>query len=64
MSELFLFGGGVVEPDVVVDRTRIDFGSLMLGAALKETFHIVSREDMPYSFVFDKNSLGMAQVRP
>lgn len=63
MSELFLFGGGVVEPDVAVDRTRIDFGALMLGAALKETFHIVNREETPYSFVFDKNSLGMTQVR-
>lgn len=63
VSELFLFAGGVVEPDITVDRTRVDYGALMLGAALKETFHIVNRESMPHSFVFDKNSLGMAQVR-
>lgn len=63
MSELFLFAGGVVEPDVSVDRTRVDYGALMLGATLKETFHIVNREEMPHSFIFDKNSLGIAQVR-
>lgn len=62
VSELFLFAGSVVEPDITVDRTRVDYGALMLGAALKETFHIVNREPMPHSFVFDKNSLGMAQV--
>lgn len=62
VNELFLFAGSVVEPDISVDRTRVDYGALMLGAALKETFHIVNREGMPHSFVFDKNSLGMAQV--
>lgn len=62
VSELFLFVGSVVEPDVSIDRTKLDYGALMLGAALKETFHIVNRESMPHSFVFDKNSLGMAQV--
>lgn len=62
MSELFLFAGTVVEPDVTVDRTKVDYGALMIGAALKETFHIVNREAMPHSFVFDKSSLGMAQV--
>lgn len=51
-----------MEPDISMDRTRVDYGALMLGAALKETFHIVNREGMPHSFVFDKNSLGMAQV--
>ncbi|CAM9629708.1 unnamed protein product, partial [Ectocarpus sp. 4 AP-2014] len=54
VSELFLFAGGVVEPDIAVDRTKLDYGALMLGAALKETFHIVNREAMPHSFVFDK----------
>lgn len=63
MSELFLFAGNVIEPDITVDRTKVDYGALMLGAALKETFHIVNREAMPHSFVFDKSSLGMAQVR-
>lgn len=52
-----------MEPDITVDRTKLDYGALMLGAALKETFHIVNREAMPHSFVFDKNSLGMAQVK-
>lgn len=47
---------------MTVDRTKVDYGALMLGAALKETFHIVNREAMPHSFVFDKSSLGMAQV--
>lgn len=63
VSELFLFAGGVVEPDVTMDRTKLDYGALMIGAALKETFHIVNREPMPHSFVFDKSSLGMAQVK-
>lgn len=63
VSETFLFVGSVVEPDVSIDRTKLDYGALMLGAALKETFHIVNRESMPHSFVFDKNSLGMAQVK-
>ncbi len=62
VSELFLFAGGVVEPDVAMDRTKLDYGALMISAALKETFHIVNREPMPHSFVFDKSSLGMAQV--
>lgn len=62
VSELFLFAGSVVEPDITLDRTRVDYGALMIGAVLKETFHIVNREGMPHSFVFDKSSLGIAQV--
>ena len=62
VSELFLFAGVVVEPDVTIDRTRVDFGALILRASLKETFHIVNREPMSHSFVLDKNSLGGAQV--
>lgn len=62
VSEMFLFVGSVVEPDVTIDRAKMDYGALMLGASLKETFHIMNREPMPHSFVFDKNSIGMAQV--
>ncbi|CAM9307133.1 unnamed protein product, partial [Choristocarpus tenellus] len=62
VSELFLFGGSVVEPNVTLDHTRIDYGALMLGTGQRQTFHIINHENIPHSFVFDKNSLGMAQV--
>ncbi|CAM9230380.1 unnamed protein product, partial [Phaeothamnion confervicola] len=62
ISELFLFAGTVAEPVVALDRTRLDFGALLLGARHTETVHIVNREDLPYSFTFDRNALRATQV--
>ena len=62
LEELFLFAGNVVEPEVSFDRTRVDFQALMLGAVVTERVHIVNSEHMPFSFSFNKLSLGGTDV--
>jgi len=54
ISQLFLFVGTVLEPRVALDRTRVDFGAIMLGARCTETVHLVNSEHLPFAFNFEK----------
>ena len=60
LEELFLFAGNVVEPEVALDRTRVDFGALMVGTVATERVHFENREHLPFSFAFDRATLNGA----
>ena len=62
VDELFLFAGSVVEPRVMLDRTRVDFASHMVGMVEKETIHLVNNEHLPFSFAFDKESVSLGAL--
>ena len=57
-GELFLFVGHVVEPQVSLDRVRVELSASILGSATADTFHLVNDEDTPFSFSFDKKLLA------
>jgi hydrocephalus-inducing protein len=62
IDELFLFSGTVLEPEVVFDRMKIDFNALMVGTIAVERVHIENHESLPFSFHFDKSSMGGADA--
>ena len=60
VDELFLLVGTVAEPLVRLDRPRLYFSKLMLGAVATEEVHLVNEEDTAFRFAFDRASLGAA----
>jgi len=62
IDELFLFSGTVVEPEVLFDRMKVDFNALMVGTVAVERIHVENREPLPFSFHFDKSSMGGADA--
>ena len=54
----FLLVGTIQEPGVSLDRTRHDFGPLLIGQKARETLHIVNTEHLPFSFSFEKTSFA------
>jgi len=54
----FLLVGATVEPNVSIDRTRHNFGPLLIGQKARETIHIVNREHIPFAFNFERASFA------
>ena len=54
----FLLVGSIKEPEVELDRTRHNFGPLLLGQRARETLYLVNKEHIPFAFAFEKTSLG------
>ena len=54
----FLLAGSIKEPEVELDRTRHNFGPLLLGQRARETLYLVNKEHIPFAFAFEKTSLG------
>ena len=46
----------------MLDRTRVDFASHMVGMVEKETIHLVNNEHLPFSFAFDKESVSLGAL--
>ena len=57
VDQLFLIAGTVVDPRVTLDRTFVNFGSILLGNPGTEIVNFVNREDLPFAFNFDRNVL-------
>ena len=58
LSQIFLFAGNVIEPQVTFSTSRIDFHSVMLnGEGGSETLYIHNQEHVPFPFAFDKVAL-------
>ena len=58
VSQLFLLAGKVVEPRVTLSTSKIDFHSVVLeGEGGVETLFIENKENIPFSFSFDKTAL-------
>jgi hydrocephalus-inducing protein len=56
ITQLFLIVGSVVEPNVTLDRSRIQFQPVLLGRSATETVHLVNHEHIPFNFNFDRAS--------
>jgi hydrocephalus-inducing protein len=57
VSALFLLAGGVVEPRVRFDTSRIDFRQSLVGVHNAETVSIINEECVPFPFAFDREML-------
>ena len=47
-----------LEPGVSIDRTRHNFGPLLLGHTTRETMFLINREHIPFAFSFDGKTYG------
>ena len=54
----FLLVGAILEPSVDLDRTRHNFGPLLLGQRARETMSLVNKEHLPFAFSFDRASFA------
>ena len=52
----FLLVGTILEPGVSLDRTRHNFGPLLIGQGAREKLNIINTEHLPFSFAFEKAS--------
>lgn len=59
----FLIVGHVKEPQVILDRSAINFGLVQVGGKVRETIHIVNEEAIPFEFAFDKSSFEATAAR-
>ena len=57
VDQLFLVAGTVLDPRISLDRTFVNFGSVLLGNPAIEMAHLINREDLPFAFNFDKSLL-------
>jgi len=53
----FMIVGHVVEPIVLFEAGKINFGPLLLGGKNKETINLINQEHLPFSFYFNKESV-------
>lgn len=53
----FMVVGSVVEPIVLFETGKINFGPLLLGGKNRETINLVNQEHLPFSFHFNKDSI-------
>ena len=58
----FLLVGSIKEPEVELDRTRHNFGPLLLGHTTRETMFLINREHIPFAFAFEKSSFAGGPV--
>ncbi|XP_052229341.1 hydrocephalus-inducing protein homolog isoform X3 [Dreissena polymorpha] len=52
----FLLVGQAREPDVVMDRSHMNFKALLIGHQADETVYLINNEDQPFNFYFDDDS--------
>ena len=53
----FMVVGFVVEPIVLLERGKADFGPLLIGGKSRETINLINQEHIPFAFHFNKDSI-------
>lgn len=53
----FMILGYVVEPVVLLETGKVNFGPLLLGGKSKEVVNLINQEHLPFAFSFDKESI-------
>jgi hydrocephalus-inducing protein len=53
----FMVVGFVVEPIVLFETGKINFGPLLLGGKSREKINLINQEHLPFTFNFNKNSV-------
>lgn len=59
----FLIVGHVKEPQVLLDRSAVNFQLVQVGGKVRETVHLVNEEGIPFEFSFDKASYEATKAR-
>lgn len=49
--------GSVIEPNIIFDVGKVDFGPLLVNGKNKETVYLKNLEDVPLAFAFDRESV-------
>jgi hydrocephalus-inducing protein len=57
ISQPFMVVGHVVEPIVLFESGKINFGPLLLGGKNKESINLINQEHLPFNFHFVKESI-------
>ncbi|XP_044126636.1 hydrocephalus-inducing protein homolog [Bufo gargarizans] len=52
----FLLVGNVLEPSVSLDRSHLNFRSLLIGQEVQESIHLINNEKKPFYFTFRDSS--------
>lgn len=53
----FMVVGFVVEPIVLMETGKINFGPLLIGGKSRETVNLINQEHLPFTFFFNKDSI-------
>ena len=53
----FMVVGFVVEPIVLMETGKINFGPLLLGGKSRETVNLINQEHIPFTFHFNKDTI-------
>ena len=53
----FMIVGYVVEPIVLLETGKVNFGPLLLGGKNKEVINLINQEHLPFTFYFNKESI-------
>ncbi|XP_052816168.1 hydrocephalus-inducing protein homolog isoform X2 [Mya arenaria] len=56
----FLLVGKAREPDIVMDRSHMNFKALLIGHEAVETVYLMNNEDQPFHFNFEEDSTHSA----
>ncbi|XP_048648423.1 hydrocephalus-inducing protein homolog isoform X1 [Marmota marmota marmota] len=56
ISVPFLLVGKAIDPLISLDKSHINFSSLLIGREARETVQIISKEDLGFNFAFQDNS--------
>lgn len=54
----FLLVGRAAEPDVLFSTSKMNFGSVLVGAKSEQTITLENKDNMPFGFAFDKAILA------
>nr|CCA18905.1 PREDICTED: similar to hydrocephalus inducing putati [Albugo laibachii Nc14] len=57
LSQKFLVSGFTNEPKLMFDRGSVNFNMSLIGKKSLQTVYIINQEQIPFDFVFDKNSI-------
>lgn len=57
ICQQFLVVGHVIEPIVLFEHGKINFGPLLLGGKNREVINIINQEHIPFQFSFSKDSI-------
>ena len=59
--QFFIVVGMVVEPIVLFETTKINFGPLLIGGKNREVVKLINQEHLPFPFNFDRQSIKGSQ---
>ena len=62
IEQVFLFVGTTSEPNIVLDRSCLNFSTLLMGTKATASATLINHEDIPFHFNFERSSYDIAHV--